>query len=165
MGSTVSPATSLRMTIGVFATGSINKPRIVISTSIVSSRGSSLAKSAIDPRDCSRIFSLYHQFAHQAVRKTAGYAHRNVASRLRRGGCLNPGGREIQRLILCGAADPLGAGLVVSLNHYFVNSSYIALVSGDLNLSLLRHQHFEPARLFLIGDGIFQLQRRRIRPR
>src|SRR5260370_28757929 len=32
IGNTVSPATSLRITIGIFVTGSINRPRIVIST-------------------------------------------------------------------------------------------------------------------------------------
>src|SRR5580700_4712599 len=110
MGSTLSPATSLRITIGIFDTGSINKPRIVISTSIVTSRTpSSFCVPAV-------LRFLYPHFAYQAVGKAGRDPRWDVASHLGSGRFRR---RKVQRLVLRSAADPLPAGFISPLNHYF----------------------------------------------
>src|SRR5207247_10884833 len=71
MGRTVSLPESLRITMGIFVTGSIISPRIFISTSIVIS---------------SRSNSLYHHFACEAVGKSGGFNHLDIASDSGNGG-------------------------------------------------------------------------------
>src|ERR1017187_7174111 len=109
-----------------------------------------------------RIPFLYHQFAQQAVGKTAGDADWSVASGF---GICGWGSCEIQGFIVGSAPDVLCPGFVSTFNHYFTSCSDVSLVACGLNLALLRHEHFQAARFLFVGDGILQLQRRRIRPR
>src|SRR5437588_124086 len=98
------------MTIGIFETGSIKRPRMVISTSM---RTPSTAGCAL--LGCLRF--LYHQFAEERVGKAGGGSHWDVVSNFYFGsGGL--GGGEIQGFVLGCAAHPLGAGFVAAFNHY-----------------------------------------------
>src|SRR5437899_3524156 len=106
IGRTASPPESFRITMGMFVTGSIIKPRIFISTSIP------------DPL----LGSDYH-FPNQAIGKTCGDANVGIAAHRR---LERRRHHKIQRLVLGGATHPLIAGCISSLNHYF---SYLAHMS------------------------------------
>src|SRR2546427_6897062 len=98
MGRTVSLPESLRITMGIFVTGSIISPRIFISTSIVIS---------------SRSNSLYHHFACEAVGKSGGGNYPGIAAPSGKGG----GERfENYHFFLAKAANPLAPGVHLSLN-------------------------------------------------
>src|SRR5712692_866660 len=106
--------------------------------------------------------SLYHHLPQKAVGKTPGGNHRDIATQ---------NGREafrslkIQDFVLRGPADPLPAGVVSPFNHYFSNLSEMSLVPPPLDLALLFLQNREAACLFLVRNGVFELQRRRVGPR
>src|SRR5579863_1500754 len=101
---------SFKITIGILLTGSIIRPRIIISTSIVTSR---------------KLF-LYHQFADQAVGETPRHSHLRVGTRFENARRISG---EVQRLILRGAADPLAARPVITFNHYFKIHPDVLLIS------------------------------------
>src|SRR5579863_2028384 len=63
------------------------------------------------------------------------------------------------------ATDPLAAGFVSTLDHNFTCCPDISLVAGGLNLTLPGHQYIQAAGFFLVGDGIFQAERRSVRAR
>src|SRR2546430_12033458 len=90
MGRTVSLPESLRITMGIFVTGSIISPRIFISTSIVIS---------------SRSNSLYHHFAGEAVGKSGGRNYLDTAADSREGGV---GGFENIDFFLSNAVASIG---------------------------------------------------------
>ena len=150
MGSTVSPLVSFRITMGMLVTGSIMSPRIFISTSIVApeehrfqiedfrlqisnSREISHLQSKIFNSEIALLRSLYHHFAQQAVGKTRGGNHRDIAAHF---GTAPWRRCEIQRLVLRSAADPLAAGFVLPFNHYFKNLAHVSLVAPSLDLAL-----------------------------
>src|SRR5215469_5694225 len=147
MGSTESPPTSFRITIGIWLTGSSNSPRTVISTSIVTSEILSpyttgyLILVAICATDFEPSHHQANHLPNKRIREAARHQHGNVRSdyrnRARRHG-------EVQRLVLRRPSDPLGAAIVVSFNHYFTSDPDISLVTSNLNLPLPRHQDFQP---------------------
>src|SRR5207302_10942573 len=118
MGRTVSLPESLRITMGIFVTGSIISPRIFISTSIVIS---------------SRSNSLYHHFACEAVGKSGGCNHRDIAAHRGNGGVER---FETQGFVLPSAADRLGAGLVLPFDHYFKCPASHGCTSAPLDTPL-----------------------------
>src|SRR5579871_518549 len=128
IGSTVSPPTSLRITIGILLTGSIINPRIVISTSIW--------------RDLhpGAEASLYHQFTSQTVGKTARHQYLLVASHLRTDAIRS---REVERLILRCPPNPLRLGFISNFNHHFRYRSYVFLVAINLDIALFSHQYVQ----------------------
>src|SRR5437868_224171 len=130
IGSTASPPESFRMTIGMLVTGSIIKPRIFISTSIPA-----------------LYFGSDYHFSYQAIGKTCRDAHIGVAAD-RGFHCRRR--REIQRLVLGGAADPLSASIVPGLNHYFSYFANMARVADLLYLALTIHQNSQAARLLFL---------------
>src|SRR6266849_652687 len=180
MGRTASPLVSLRITMGMFVTGSIMRPRIFISTSIATPgnfgfqiedfrwvfsqhpRPTANLKSKIydlkSPFPC----SLYHHFAQQAVGKTPGSHHGYITPQIgsgpRRYG-------EVQGFVLRSPANPLAPGFVLPFNHYFKNLAYMTLIPSPLDLPLLLQQNCEPAGLFAVRNRICQPEGRRIRPR
>src|SRR5438552_18492858 len=105
MGRTVSLPESLRITMGIFVTGSIISPRIFISTSIVIS---------------SRSNSLYHHFACEAVGTSGGGNYCDIAAHVGNGAF---GNSEIHHFVLRSAAAPLGSGFVLPFTHYFKYSA------------------------------------------
>src|SRR5207237_5259952 len=115
MGRTVSLPESLRITMGIFVTGSIISPRIFISTSIVIS---------------SRSNSLYHHFACEAVGKSGGGNYRDIAAHSGNGGVER---FEIHHFVLRSAANPLAAGFILSFNHHFKYFPYIRLIPPPLD--------------------------------
>src|SRR5215472_7837050 len=142
MGSTVSPCTSFRMTIGALVDGSTISPRIFISISM----------------QC----PLRYSFAYQAVGKTRGHPYRQVAAcsgknRLR--------GGKVQRFVLRGAAYDLSARPVVTFNHYFKNFSYVSAVVLSLDLPLAFEQDLQALGFHLVRDRIRHVYGRRIRAR
>src|SRR2546427_7091787 len=98
MGRTVSLPESLRITMGIFVTGSIISPRIFISTSIVIS---------------SRSNSLYHHFAGEAVGKSGGRKYLDITADSGDGAL-----REFENyhLFFRNAGNPLAAGLLLPLH-------------------------------------------------
>src|SRR5438874_13823094 len=100
MGRSVSLPESLRITMGIFLTGSIISPRIFISTSIVIS---------------SRSNSLYHHFACEAVGKSGGGNYRDIAAHSGNGAF---GNFEIHDFVLRSASDPIAAVFILPFNHY-----------------------------------------------
>src|SRR5437867_5556194 len=127
MGRTVSLPESLRITMGIFVTGSIISPRIFISTSIVIS---------------SRSNSLYHHFACEAVGKSGGGNYRDIAAHSGNGGVER---FEIHDFVLRSASDPLATGFVFSFNHYFKYSALVGCVFVHLDITLLFLQGFKLA--------------------
>src|ERR1700691_3307102 len=119
------------MTIGILLTGSIKRPRMVISTSIAISYGGDVF------RPLGVLCFLYHHFAQKAVGKTCRCLHLDVASYRR---SCHSRCREVQSFVLRGAPDPLGAGFVSPFNHYFYVASYVFLVARDLYFPLSCHQ-------------------------
>src|SRR3954449_5562146 len=99
MGSTASPPESFRITMGILVTGSIIKPRIFISTSILG--------------PC---FGSDYHFSNQTIREARSHSHIGVAtdSRLK---CLWSG--EVQRFILRRTPHPLRPSFISGFNHYF----------------------------------------------
>src|SRR5476649_1142313 len=63
-------------------------------------------------------------------------------------------GGEIQDLVLGGAAVPLGAGLVSSFNHYFVNLADTLGVAQFRDIALLFLEDGQAANFFGVGDGV-----------
>src|SRR5579863_2031547 len=151
MGSTESPETSLRITMGLLVTGSSTSPRIVTSTSI--------APCAFP---AARLTPLYHQFADQRIGEAGGNGDRNVGPGLQIGACSRG---EIQALVLGRAADPLRARLVVTFNHHLKGAPDISVVNRPLNLALPLHQDFEAAGFLLIRNGVVEFDGGRIRTR
>src|SRR5438876_4057594 len=98
MGRTVSLPESLRITMGIFVTGSIISPRIFISTSIVIS---------------SRSNSLYHHFACEAVGKSGGGNYRDIAAQT---GTAGANALKIRALFLRSAPIQRARGLVFPFN-------------------------------------------------
>ena len=94
---------------------------------------------------------LYHQFAEEAVGKTAGYEDGSVASGF--GNC-GWGGGEVQGFVVAGAADVLGSGIVLAFNHYFTVRADIFLVIDGLYFALFGHEHFQAVSFFFVRDGI-----------
>src|SRR5260370_4986109 len=138
------------MTIGILLTGSIKRPRIVISTSTSTSPG------------CAAVLRfLYHHFAYKTVGKADRRPHRDVGSYLGSG---DFGGGEVQGFVLGGAADPLVAGLVAAFNHYFRDCSYVFLVTCGLNLTVSSVEDVETADFLFVWNGVVQCQRWRVRP-
>ena len=105
MGRTVSLLTSLRITIGMLLAGSMTRPRIFISTSMVNSVG-------------------LDRLADKAVGKALRDPHREIAARR---GADRVRGREIDSLILRAAADYLAPLTVISFNGCF---HYLPYVTG-----------------------------------
>src|SRR5258708_13086738 len=100
------------MTIGIFETGSIKRPRMVISTSTSTSFDCAVLRVG-----CAvALRFLYHQFAYQAVGKTCCGPHRDVGSYLGSGGFR---GGEVQGFVLACAPDALRAGLLPAFHHSF----------------------------------------------
>src|SRR5215469_12876703 len=149
MGSTESPPTSFRITIGIWLTGSSNSPRTVISTSIVTSEILSPYTTGylIIVPICATGWGFgpspnqANHLPNKRIREAARHQYGNVRSdyrnRTRRHG-------EVQRLVLRRPSDPLGAAIVVSFNHYFTSDPDISLETSNLNLPLPRHQDFQP---------------------
>src|SRR3954449_13103276 len=99
MGSTASEPGSLRITMGMLVTGSIIRPRIFISTSIVSLLAQFPAVSGIlrpDRRSQPAATLALHHHADKTIWKTLRDLHANVRSR-RRGDAVRGG--EVQRLV------------------------------------------------------------------
>src|SRR5437879_11297024 len=63
------------------------------------------------------------------------------------------------------APDPLAARLILAFNHYFKHFSQLPLITTFLDISLALHQNRETTRFLVIGNGIVQIQSRRIRTR
>src|ERR1700722_6798399 len=131
IGKTVSLLTSFRITIGILLAGSMTRPRIFISTSMVNS----LTRSPL--RD---------GLADKAVGLAAGNPHRHIAAgsgtdELRRG--------EIHRLILRAAADDLASLAIESFNGCFHDLSYMLGIVGSLNLPLTIEKLRQATALFL----------------
>src|SRR5580698_6481142 len=89
IGSTVSLLTSFRITIGILLAGSMTRPRIFISTSMVNSDALPL---------------LDHGLADKAVGVALSDPHRNIATRSGADGVRSG---EVHRLVLRAAADDL----------------------------------------------------------
>src|SRR5438552_1356571 len=126
MGSTAAPFTCLRMTIGMFVTGSIIKPRIFISTSIAPSLGSLQGRSHLRP--------ALDRFAHQAVRPRGHHSNGHVLASPRR---LTG---EIHHAVACCPPDGLAqSGLETFYQHleFAAHEPAIAL-ELDLALALLK---------------------------
>src|SRR5882724_6590493 len=113
MGSTVSLPTSLSTTMGILVTGSIINPRIFISTSMMP--------------------SLQHQFTQKAVGETFCYQHVNISAygwnQTFRGG-------KVQGNVLAGSSYDLPPGLILSFNHYLINTANPILIIGPLDFTL-----------------------------
>src|SRR5580658_4803055 len=120
MGSTVSPCTSFRMTIGALVDGSTISPRIFISISM----------------QC----LLCYGFAHQAVGETLCDPHRQVTPR---SGKDRLRGGKVQRFVLRGTADNLAASLIMTLNHHFQNFAYVIAVIRSLDFPLAFEQNLQ----------------------
>src|SRR5580698_9151978 len=146
MGRTVSLPASFKITIGMFVTGSIKSPRIFISTSIV----------------ISCLSFLYHHFARQAVGKTNRGAGGSIAPN---GGREVFRGGEIEHLILRSPSDPLVSGFILPFNLDFKCLAEMPLIATLLDLSLPLVHHGKTANLLFVRDGVFQVERRSIRPR
>src|ERR1700679_862721 len=107
MGRTVSLLTSFRITIGILLAGSMTRPRIFISTSMVNS----LTRSPL--RD---------GLADKAVGLAVGNPHRQIATG---GGTDKVRSREIDRLVLRAATDHLAALTIKPFNGCFHDLSYM----------------------------------------
>src|SRR5713226_9669674 len=164
IGSTVSLLASFRITMGVLVTGSIKRPRILISTSIVTPwfprvplcplwlkilrhyhRGH--PSTSLSAGSGTQRKNSHHHLTQKAVGEGCGHAHRNIAARFeidlfRR--------NEIQGLVLRGPPDPLLPRLVLPFHHYFKLLAFVLLISALLNRPLFFQQHRQPARLLFV---------------
>src|SRR4051794_6530973 len=95
MGSTASDPGSFRITMGMLVTGSIIRPRIFISTSIVSSWAQFPADSGILRRDASRLSPVHHH-ADEAIGKALRDLHADIRAVHRRDAMR---GGEVQGLV------------------------------------------------------------------
>src|SRR5271170_3894759 len=146
IGSTASPATSFRITMGAFVEGSTMRPRSFISMSI---------DFLFSPLDSDR-------FSYQTIGKRRRHPNRHVTSWRRKDWA---GGGEIQRLVLGRTSDNLTAPRVMTLNRSFINIAYLPVKIDPLNFSLTIQQGLPPPGLLLFADRIRHVNRRSIRPR
>src|SRR5438270_10581101 len=145
MGSTASPPESFRITMGILVTGSIIKPRIFISTSILG--------------PC---FGSDYHFSDQTVREACGDADIGVTPDRKLGLWRNS---EIQGLVLRGATNPLSASFVSGFNHYFSYFADMPHIAGFLDLPLPLHKDGQAARLLVLGDAVDHSECRGVRAR
>src|SRR5271154_4330248 len=124
IGSTVSLLTSFRITIGILLAGSMTRPRIFISTSMVTS-----------------VMRLGDSLAHKAVGKALGDPYRHIAAR---SGMDRLRSREIDSLVLRAAAVHLAPLRVIPLNRCLHNLSYMVGIVRPLDLTLALHKHLQP---------------------
>src|SRR5438046_1401057 len=121
MGRTLLPPTSFRITIGMFVTGSIIRPRIFISSSISASS--------------SHLHYTHHTLTDKRIWTGARHPHGKIfpdqrfASRFRV--------RKVQRAILRGAPDPLSQRFVAAFHERLFNRADQLRVLADLNRALL----------------------------
>src|SRR5690242_13340352 len=129
---------SLRITIGMFVTGSIIRPRIFIS----SSTGASLIS----------LHHTRHGFTRQRIRPGARHANGNVTpeQRLARRRRMS----KVERTILRRAADPLALRLVAPLHMRLLDLADQRRVTPDLDGALLLVEDHDAARLFFLRDVI-----------
>src|SRR5208282_1304776 len=131
IGNTPVPCVSLRTTTGMLVTGSIIKPRILTSSSM------------LPPGDSEQVL------ADQTIRARARDYDLNVFSQkilARRS--------EIYHAICSGASSPLIAGRVMRVNENLERLADERFVARDLNLPLTILKNREPPSLLVFGDGI-----------
>src|SRR5882724_8769570 len=124
MGSTLLPLTSFRITIGMFVTGSIIRPRIFISSSISAS--------------CPSLHHTHHTLSGKRIWTGARDPHGEVLSQQRLAAAIRMG--EVQRAILRGAPDPLPQRFIAALDQRFFRGSDQLRVLADLDGPLLFEQ-------------------------
>src|SRR5580704_6051764 len=131
MGSTPLPCVSLRTTTGMLVTGSIMRPRILTSSSMV------------PPGDSDQVLAG----------QTAGTRARDLDLQIlsqqifaRR--------REIYNTIASGAAAPLIAGCIARIGEDFVGVADQHFIRRALNLALMFVQNGEAAALLCFGNRI-----------
>src|SRR5438876_5556284 len=137
MGRTALPCTSFKTTICMFVTGSIIKPRIFISTSMVSSR---FLSTTLRPSPQCPMWRLVDVRADQAVRRGTLHLDVYVASkqiRMRR--------EDIHNAVARRMAAPLIFFPRLPFHVHFEFPSKQFFVCFALNFSLQLHQHGEAA--------------------
>src|SRR2546430_11963601 len=146
MGRTALPCTSFKTTIGMFVTGSIIKPRILISTSMVSSHflSTTLRPSPRYPMSC-----LVDVHADQAVRRGALHLDGYVASEQ-----IRMHGEDIHNAVARRMAAPLILFPRLPFHVHFEFLSKQFFVCLGLSFSLQFHQHGEAAAFFFFGNGV-----------
>src|SRR5712692_1069030 len=120
IGRTLLPLTSFRITIGIFVTGSIIRPRIFISSSI-----------APPP---STLHHTRQALSDQRVWTGARHLHRQISPNQRLATAAPMG--EVQRPILRRAPDPLSQGLIPALNQHLFDRADQLGIPPDLNGAL-----------------------------
>src|SRR5258706_5851719 len=157
MGRTALPCTSFRTTIGMFVTGSIIKPRILISTSMASSR---FVSTTLRPSPQYPMWCLVDVYADQAIRRGTLHLDGYVASeqfRMHR--------EDIHNAVARRMAAPLVLFPRLPFYVYFEFLSKQFFVCFGLNFSLPLHQHSEATASFFFWNGVGHRFGRRIRAR
>src|SRR6202167_6315186 len=144
IGRTVSLFTSFKITIGILVAGSMTRPRIFISTSMVNS----LTRA-----------TLRDGLADKAVGVAVGNPHRNITSR---SGTDQVRSREVDGLVLRAAANTLASLAVNSFNRRFHHFSYVPGVTSSLNFTLAVEEHLQTTALLLFRDAVAQRNRRSV---
>src|SRR3990170_1778660 len=146
IGRMASPLASLRMTIGMFVTGSIIRPRILTSISMVP---------LFPLSDWKRSLHVYiHPFAHQTVRPGAGHPHCHVAAQL----LLGAG--KVYHLVGGRAPRPLVAAGIAALDQHLNLLPHQHLVASQLNLPLASLQDDQTPSLLFFRHLRVKAQRR-----
>src|SRR5579883_2624539 len=122
MGRTVSPCTSLRITIGAFVEGSTIRPRIFISISIWMSPPFRRQPLLPDCSDSSLSLSPEHNYP----------GRKNRLAR-----------RKVQGFVLGSAPHHLASGPITTFNHHFKYLAYMIAVIYPLNFPLLVKQNLQ----------------------
>src|ERR1700722_19066408 len=137
------PDVSFRTTTGMLVTGSIIKPRILTSCSMVAS-----PKALADILTC------------QTVRTAAHYLHWKILSQK-----VRSSRREIYDAIAGGAPGPLSAALVKRVDENFERLAHHFFIALSLNFTLMILQNRKPPGLFFFRNRVRHGHRRRIWPR
>src|SRR5882724_2392531 len=146
MWRTALPCTSFKTTIGMFVTGSIIKPRILISTSMVSSR---FLSTTLRPSPQYPMWCLVDVHADQAVRRGTLHLDGYVAPEQFR-----MHGEDIHNAVARRMAAPLIFFPRLPFHVHFEFLSEQFLVCFRLNFSLQLHQHGEAAAFFFFRNGV-----------
>src|SRR5882724_9585286 len=157
MWRTALPCTSFKTTIGMFVTGSIIKPRILISTSMASSR---FVSTTLRPSPQYPMWCLVDVHADQAVRRGTPHLDGYVAPEQ-----IRMHGEDIHNAVARRMAAPL---VFFPRLPFYVHFEFLPkqfLVCFGLNFSLQLHQHGEATAFFFFGNGVGHRLGRRIRAR
>src|SRR3984885_8615052 len=142
MGRTPLPEVSFRTTTGMFVTGSIIKPRIFTSSSMVASPG------------------LGDVLAGKTVRASARNLHLHVFSQK-----IHVRRSKIYQTIAGGSPAPLRTRGMAAVHQHFIGLPHQLFVSRELDRALPFVQNREATGLFLLGNRVRHVHRRSVGPR